>query len=64
MYKIQSLDKMMHRKTYNILAVAIRRTFTFVWGNLHEALLTSTTDGLWVTAAFLHCDRGKYDRGD
>jgi hypothetical protein len=55
---------MMHRKTYNVLAVAIGSTFTFVWGNLHEALLTSTTDGLWVTTAFLHRDRGKYDRRD
>ena len=62
MNKIRSLEKMVHRKTYNVLAVAIGSTFTFVGGNLHEALLTSTTDGLRVAAAFLHRDRGKYDR--
>jgi hypothetical protein len=45
-----------HRKTYNVLAVAIWSTVTLVLSNLHEALLTSTTDCVWITAAFLHSD--------
>jgi hypothetical protein len=54
----------MYQKTYNVLAVAIGGTFAFIWGNLHEALLTRTTDSLCVTAAFLHCNRSEYDCRD
>jgi len=46
----------------DVLAVAVRSTFTFFSRNLHEALLTSTTDGRWVAATFLHRERRKYDR--
>src|SRR6267154_2982715 len=56
--------KLKYRKTHDVLAVTIGSTLTLVWGNLHKALLTSTTDSIWVAAAFLHRERRKHDRRD
>lgn len=46
----------------DVLTVAVRSTFTLISRNLHETLLTGTTDGRWIAAAFLHRERRKYDR--
>ena len=51
--------KLVPRKTHNVLAVAIGGIVTLVWGNLHETLLASTTDGVGVAGTFLHRDRCK-----
>ena len=51
--------RLVHRKTHNVFAVAIRGTVTLVWGNLHETLLASTTDGVGVAGTFLHRERCK-----
>ena len=51
----------MYKKTYDVLAVAVGSTFTLFSRNLHETLLTGTTDGRWIAAAFLHRKRCKYD---
>jgi hypothetical protein len=49
--------KLLHQKTHNVLAVAVRGTVTLFWGNLHETLLAGTTDGVGVAGTFLHRKR-------
>ena len=51
--------KLVHRRTYNVFAVAFGGTVTLVRGNLHETLLASTTNGVGVTGTLLHRDRCK-----
>jgi len=43
----------------NVPAVAVGGFVTLVWGNLHETLLASTTDGVGVAGTFLHRNRCK-----
>lgn len=61
---IKSVRKLeiVYKKTYGVLAVAVRGTFTLFSRDLHETLLTSATDGRWIAAAFLHRERRKHDR--
>ena len=59
---IKSARKPAYKKTYDILAVAVRSTFTLFSRNLHETLLTGTTNGRWIATALLHRERRKYDR--
>jgi hypothetical protein len=54
--------EIVYKKTYDVLAVAVRSTFSLISRNLHETLLTGTTDGRWIAATFLHRERRKYDR--
>jgi len=48
----------------DVLAIVIGGVFALFRGNLHETLLTSTTDGIWVAIALLHRERCEYDLRD
>jgi hypothetical protein len=60
----KSTRKFCALETHDFLAVAVRGTFTLVFRNLHEALLSGATNGRRVAAAFLHREGSKYDRRD
>jgi len=46
------------------LAVSTRSTAAFLAGDLHQALLATTTDGVGVAAALLHGERREHDGSD
>lgn len=49
------------RRTHGIAAVSSRCATTFIFGDLHETLLASTSDGVGIAGAFLHGERSQHD---